>query len=453
MATRRRSTLSAESLFQKLKPLAEAGGKSWLRYDSNPDMAKCPIVKKEIIKYKHVLAAVDEKNIKKTTVTAGIQKLADCFSEKWGFTDIQKKAWTSTMINRLRNLLSCYERAVRNGSLWAEELQDMPEDLDNAEVDEDLDVGEEDAESETTVSESEESQEEAAGSKASGSKQLSGAGDWTFGWDGALRLGWRKKDDLDKELSLPPDDPSPTADGNALMKVKFLDGTYGRIPLSVKAWRDLMGRGKSAASKSTALYEEEHKESHHKVSLRQRVDQKLRLIMFDQAKQICQIRVDLFGELPVSTAEDGKAETLPADHPVMLKAVAFMKALVDRYCSGELKDDKDVKTARDSYMKEQGIAAQPKAKAKAKASVPKIEELANVKAEEASAKAKAKKTSSEKKEKAANTVKEPASTPEANTEEEPLSKRKAAEAKRAAFDLDLANKRVKRSKDWPDFEG
>ena len=102
------------------------------------------------------------------------------------------------MINRLRNLMSCYERAVRNGSLWAEELQDMPEELDNAEDDadeddENLDVGEEDAESETTVSESEESQEEAAGSKASGSKQLSGAGDWTFGWDGALRLGGERK--------------------------------------------------------------------------------------------------------------------------------------------------------------------------------------------------------------------------------------------------------------------
>ena len=147
-----------------------------------------------------------------------------------------------------------------------------------------------------------------------------------------------------------------------LLAIRPLFGSPTPSPLSVKAWRDLMGRGKSPTSKNSALYEKEHKESHHKVSLRQRDDRKLRLIMFDQAKHVCQIRVDLFGELPVSTAEDGKAETLPADHPVLLKAVAFMTALADRYCNGELKDDKDVKEARDSYMKEQGMAAQPKNK-------------------------------------------------------------------------------------------
>jgi hypothetical protein len=85
--------------------------------------------------------------------------------------------------------------------------------------------------------------------------------------------------------------------------------------------------------------------SHNKLTLNQRVDRHLLLSLFEQSRQTLQVRVDASGEL-----EDQSAQ-LPDSHPVLEKAISFMKAIAVQYKDGKV-GKSELKDLRDKNLKD-----------------------------------------------------------------------------------------------------
>jgi len=68
----------------------------------------------------------------------------------------------------------------------------------------------------------------------------------------------------------------------------------------------------------------------NRIVVRQKVDRRLLLCGYEQKQMIASIRVTEFGRV-----EDERFQ-LPTEHPAIKAGVAFMEALLARYCSGEI---------------------------------------------------------------------------------------------------------------------
>ena len=97
-----------------------------------------------------------------------------------------------------------------------------------------------------------------------------------------------------KEMSLSIEDENLALD-EALVDLEFPDGTklvgtitYGQHRKAIAAV--------TGSLKHDVLWEAEHEITHHKIWMAQRVDRRLLLSVYEQSRQICQVRLDVFGE-------------------------------------------------------------------------------------------------------------------------------------------------------------
>ena len=82
----------------------------------------------------------------------------------------------------------------------------------------------------------------------------------------------------------------------------------------------------------------------HKVTLQQRVDRALLLSMYEQSRQVLQIRLDKF-----VTIENQHVQVQPSD-PILKAALAIMIPIAEKFVAGTLQKC-DLKQARDEAMK------------------------------------------------------------------------------------------------------
>jgi hypothetical protein len=90
--------------------------------------------------------------------------------------------------------------------------------------------------------------------------------------------------------------------------------------------------------------------NHHKIEVLQKGDRRLLMIITEQERQICQVVVDRFGEIP----GDGRNK-VPNDTPAIQKCYSWLKPLVEKYQSGEITGTKLLKKARDEKLVADGI--------------------------------------------------------------------------------------------------
>ena len=69
--------------------------------------------------------------------------------------------------------------------------------------------------------------------------------------------------------------------------------------------------------------------------------------MYEQARGICGVRVDLFGDLPPRPKQPA---VLPLDHPAVKLAGEFMASIAARYETGEIEDPAALKLIRDAEL-------------------------------------------------------------------------------------------------------
>ena len=157
----------------------------------------------------------------------------------------------------------------------------------------------------------------------------------TLGWNKGLRLAWRKKADGGLERSLPPEIADDVPSDQPLVAT-FWDNTTATVPgMTVGTWR--LQLAQAAQRHSPPLYSRVVDTTKHELSIRQRVDRMLLLSLYEQSRQILQVRTDKFGALEDN--EDGRVKTLPNGHPTLLRAVEFMSSIADMYATGQINQE------------------------------------------------------------------------------------------------------------------
>ena len=178
---------------------------------------------------------------------------------------------------------------------------------------------------------------------------------FSYGWDPETQLAWRQPRGAAKaarEFSLPPEIPQDALE-DAALEVEFLDGSKKVVSeVTVAVVKSAMIRRSGGGP---PLLEYEHHETHNKITLVQRLDRRLLFSVFEQSRQICQLRVDTFGEVPEAL------EALPLTDLAITRGIEFWTPILVAYTKGEIADKKGIMDARNKALK-LGRLVKPRAK-------------------------------------------------------------------------------------------
>ena len=94
------------------------------------------------------------------------------------------------------------------------------------------------------------------------------------------------------------------------------------------------------------LWQAEHKRTHNIISIKQRTDRHLLISIFNTDNQICQARMDAFGELP-----QPQPAVVPIDHPTLAKALKHLSPVFQKFADDVFKNKYVLQKARDLMMK------------------------------------------------------------------------------------------------------
>ncbi len=116
--------------------------------------------------------------------------------------------------------------------------------------------------------------------------------------------------------------------------------------LTVKQLRELTFA--KPASGEGVLFEVMHTATRNKITLRQKVDRKLLLVMKEQDKQVCMVFMNQFGPVP------DEGHQLEPSHTTAVAAVKFMQCLATDFANDVIKRS-DLREQRDKRLAELGI--------------------------------------------------------------------------------------------------
>ena len=132
-----------------------------------------------------------------------------------------------------------------------------------------------------------------------------------------------------------------------LAQAKWPDGFVGELPVQISYLKGLQrksGGGNQSAVGMENVWEGTHCTTNHKVRVAQRTDRSLLMVIYEQARQICQVRVDAFDK---NMSE--QVQRLPADHPVIVMAGEFMTTIAKDFCEDKIKKE-DLLEARKTRL-------------------------------------------------------------------------------------------------------
>jgi len=170
-----------------------------------------------------------------------------------------------------------------------------------------------------------------------------------YGFSEELLMAWRKAIDggggtLGSEEPALPFKREEIRAGREedVVVARWADGHEHAIPgLTYTTLGDLMRGGQSVSQ--GPLWEGTHAKTMHKITVAQRVDRDLLVSVYEQSRQILQIKASKFGPL----ADEHRQA--PNDNPTIQKAMKFLEPLVLKYCAGELEKE-DLKKERDAML-------------------------------------------------------------------------------------------------------
>jgi hypothetical protein len=161
------------------------------------------------------------------------------------------------------------------------------------------------------------------------------------------------------EPSLPLTVPDDGDDSDMVQATWMTDPLVHEVPgLTVKRLKLLVNR---CGSYCGELWSSTHTVTKHKIHLQQRVDRHLLVSLYEQTRQILQLRLDLLGPI------EDQRQQLPKESEVLKKGISIMQPIGEKYCRGDLTKD-DLKQARDTAIKESGFTLCKKAAMKKPAS-------------------------------------------------------------------------------------
>jgi hypothetical protein len=130
---------------------------------------------------------------------------------------------------------------------------------------------------------------------------------------------------------------------DAPVEARWPDGHVAVVTEMTHGALRLASRGSNVALSQGLVWEGEHEQSRHRVTVQQRVDRSLLLSMYEQGRQILMTRLDKFAEV-----QDQHHQVLKT-HPTLIAAAAMMVPLAQRYCKGLLKREDLKNTATSTW--------------------------------------------------------------------------------------------------------
>ena len=160
-----------------------------------------------------------------------------------------------------------------------------------------------------------------------------------YGYDAEQRLAWRVRfGTTEKELAVSMFARDAAAPTDAIV-AKFSDGAEHEVSdLSVAEWQVLTkARASSSAGvERPVMFEAEHAQTRHKLTVKERTDRGQLVSLFEQGAQVCQFKVTSFGP------DDKDPATLKA-------ATDAMITIAKRYASNEI-DKSQLYIARNEIL-------------------------------------------------------------------------------------------------------
>jgi hypothetical protein len=129
----------------------------------------------------------------------------------------------------------------------------------------------------------------------------------------------------------------------------FDDGTTHEITDMTIAKYKALKDGRKLPTGAGILMTVERKLTKNKVTVAQRVDRTLLMSVYEQKRQIAQVRIDVFGPLP---RQGDCTHVVPNDDPTILKCLKFLRPMVLAYADGTHKEATDLKAAVQQALKD-----------------------------------------------------------------------------------------------------
>ena len=333
-----------EEFFQTLKPFAEQHGKNFVSWadaadssqraqmlhgktgiEGHYDIAKALIALKPGLAFskpdvKQVLWKVHESQV-------AAQALG------WPERKSEIDQWHAETLNRIRNMT----RAIGQGLLKSKGNKKKPYWV--------LKILDETEEIDCEAAAKADAPEAAPGGQVVSSSVCANYSDAIFSFDAELLLPVAEFPSGAKMPGLPIDVGDCKEAGYVI--AAWPDGFTARMPkISIEQLERWTAKAHTCKG---ILWEAVHKVTKHALTVRQKVDHRLIVVLMEQQKQVCMIKAASFGSVT-----GGEKIPLPSDNPTLLKAVEFMGRVGEKYAAGEVERD-GLKRLKDTMARSEGI--------------------------------------------------------------------------------------------------
>ena len=282
-------------LASALEPHCIKHGPSFLRYTEAARKRDARLEVTKLEQYKPMLsdliALVGSTSVNKTTWKAVFSILSTKFKPIWKeMKDAEMQDWQETMVARCSNMVGHVQRTSkkRRRPQWYYDLGVFPEGAGGEGEKKDDKKGDESKAQKTTPQPKRQRKHD---------KCQQDENNFLFEWREDLLLARRMRGaDGPCELSKPP----TATDGldTSPLVATWADGVSWTVPgWSQKRYKEYCNRSRGRP-KIERLWEGVALHTSHELYLAQRVDRVLLMSLYEQSKQIAQLRIDLFGSLP-----------------------------------------------------------------------------------------------------------------------------------------------------------
>lgn len=325
---RARADVTAEDLQKVVAPFVFNIG--WLRYDENKEVSKAKVIPRKIKEHQLLLKELRElqhnMSFKKHTVLDMFRLVYE--EKQFEGSPSDKADWVLTMTSRLRNMCRCAQQTISKAKVpkWATELcfyEALEGQVQVPDAADEVDAADEQA------PEQEREQE----AKKADDAEDTAMDPYTYGFDEATGTAYRQSA-AGKEVAVEIE----CVCGEEFISGLFQDGTKHIIDqCTVEKFCSL--RTSARAVPPTQFWTGEHGVLHHRLTVTTKADRGLLAIVEEQGKQICQVRVALFG---------GEEEM----H--IKQSCEIMTEIAKSYSQDKIQKA-DLYKVRDSYLKERGL--------------------------------------------------------------------------------------------------
>ncbi|CAK0882985.1 unnamed protein product, partial [Prorocentrum cordatum] len=309
-----------------LKPLVDSKGKSFLKYDEHEQVMKAgtlPDLIKRAHDYLDIMHGLQNNlSFKRAQIKSVATAIANEYKEKWKLSGPMVRDYAITMERRMCNIHHVVGHAMRKKTPpgWVNELPWK----------------------DTKDTKSSKQQKDTEGTE------------FAYGFRKDLLLAYRApmgrngQPTKRLELALPPDvEKLQKLPATPKLPAVFPDGSeHSFDDVAVGQVIEMMASRSSAQSAEDALWESETKGTHNKITIEQRVDRALLASIYEQTKQIAQVRPEHFGKLPGDQ---------PCRAPNSTEAIQltreFLIPIATCYCNGKITDSKALKIAIKEKLK------------------------------------------------------------------------------------------------------